>query len=98
MASSFRLSERFEGVQWLGKATPKDDVDWLTHLPSGPSNVKTVEFLGDRFRLTTHLTESLAEVGDYIVFGNNRQPMVMPAKVFEARYEKVDGELDGAIQ
>lgn len=90
--ASYRYKERFEGVQWLGKKTPQEDVDWLTHMPSGPSNVKTVEFMGDQFKLTTHLTESIADPGDYILFGNNRQPLVLPPNVFEQRYEVIDDE------
>lgn len=83
----YRLRERFEGIQWMGAETPEKDMDWLRALPDGPSTVKSVEFIGDRLRVTTHLTESELVPTDYIMYGNNRQPLVMPANVFDARYE-----------
>lgn len=86
------MSERFVGVQWLGGDTPAEHVEWLEGLPEGPSNVKSVEIEGDVLRLTTHLTESTLNPGDYVVYGGNRQPLVMPASVFERRYEEIRDE------
>ena len=90
--SVYRQKERFEGVQWMGSDTPKEDVEWLKSLPDGPSNVKRVEFAGDKFKLETALTESVADPGDYIMFGNNRQPLVMPPNVFDRMYEEVEDD------
>ena len=91
MPSSFRLREKIEGVQWLGMDTSKEDAEWLANLPSAENNVKTVDLLGDKLMLTTWMTESVADPGDYVAIGGNGQPIVMPADLFEKRYEECDG-------
>lgn len=88
--ASYRLKERFEGVRWMGFDTPDEDIKWLKALPDGPSNVKQVDFLGEVLMVTTGLTQSTLQPGDYIMYGNNRQPLVMPPNVFDMRYEVID--------
>ena len=85
----YRSNEVFEGCRWLGSDTPKGDVEWLRSLPDGPSNVKTVEINGDVLAIETGLTRSQLLVGDYILIGKNKQPLVMPKDVFDRMYEEV---------
>ena len=40
--------------------------------------------------VTTGLTQSTLQPGDYIMYGNNRQPLVMPPNIFDMRYEVID--------
>lgn len=90
---SYRLKERFEGIRWMGVLeTPREDVAWLESLPGGNSNVTDVHHNGDSVEIGTRLSVTEANVGDYILIGDNGQPLVMPKRVFDMRYELDDEE------
>lgn len=87
--ASYRLRETIEGIQWLGTATPQEDVEWVEGLPGGKNNVRSVNIVKDRLELSTGLTSSTLDPSDYLAIGGNGHPIVMPKEMFEAKYEEV---------